>query len=883
MALRVPSEDRSVRVAAIGGSHEDPLQDPVGGVASESPPMISLGEKVGHYRIVARLNEGGMGVVFQAQDLLLGRDVAVKFLVANRANDQKARQRFRREATHLSQLDHNNICAVHDFGWTEDGVPYIVMALATGQSLREKLHEGPLDVDLTYEIAIQTARGLRHAHRKGIVHRDIKPANLVLTTEGDGGSGTVKIVDFGIAKGVERPETRPLTREGRVVGTGRYMAPEQKVEGAPIGPPADVWAFGLVLHELLTGELPRDRSHVSASELRKRVNGGSRLDSAKLKKLADVINRCLEPVPDKRYPSGVDLLNDLVGIKKTFRNRASIATLLAPVLAALLSLVIPEGRAFWQSFLAGPQEPVAHHVAVLPFTSSDPGDRPLAAGLTESISRSIEGFGAGTEFIWVLPSEDIQKYGVSTPEEAGNRFPVDLVISGEVKRHETGTHLELWVFDLSAGVLEASQATIFPLPYDNAFEEAVRSLLARILSIPGITDADENPATPQETSPASRYWVVGVGHLSRFFEGGSVETAIQLFQTAIAEDSAFAPAYAGLCQAYWELYRRNQETFVADTATRMCDHAARLAQDDPTTLTALGETQLRTGQAETSLQTLRRAVSIDSVSAEAFRWLGRAHESLGDLQNAERAYQRAIDLQPAVWLYPSELGILYAAFERHEEAVAIQREVIQLSPDNHFGHIDLATSLMALNQTEEAEAEYLRSIEIRPSALAYRNLGYLHLRNQEDDKAVAALQSSVAMDEADWFSWRWLGHAHHWQGENEQAEAAWRRMISLAEPGLAINPDDQSRLCALAEAHVLLGEIETGRRFLDQLAVLSPRPNYNVYWLGRIYEILDSREAALELVHRALSNGFDPVTVQNDRWLNDLRADPRFQNEPSGH
>jgi serine/threonine protein kinase/formylglycine-generating enzyme required for sulfatase activity len=206
-----------------------------------------IGKSVSHYRIVERLGGGGMGVVYRAEDTRLGRDVALKFLPPELTRDRGARERFMLEARAASALDHANICTIHDIDETDDGHLFIAMAFYAGETLKARTARGPLDVDQAVDIATQVAAGLERAHDGGIVHRDIKPANVMIT-----GRGEVKILDFGVAKLVGEAG---ITRTGSTVGTLAYMSPEQ-VEGKRVGPASDLWALGVVLYEMLTGNLP---------------------------------------------------------------------------------------------------------------------------------------------------------------------------------------------------------------------------------------------------------------------------------------------------------------------------------------------------------------------------------------------------------------------------------------------------------------------------------------------------------------------------------------------------------------------------------------------------------------------------------------------------
>ncbi len=206
-----------------------------------------IGKQVGHYRILEKLGEGGMGVVYKAEDTDLDRLVALKFLPPHLGEDAEERKRFIHEAKAASALDHTNICTVHEIGQTAEGRLFIAMGYCAGQTLREKIKEGSLPVDEAVGIAVQIAEGLKKAHGKGIVHRDLKPANVMLTDE-----GVVKIVDFGLAKlrGVSR-----LTKTGTTLGTVSYMSPEQTT-GREVDQRTDIWSLGVILYEMLTGKLP---------------------------------------------------------------------------------------------------------------------------------------------------------------------------------------------------------------------------------------------------------------------------------------------------------------------------------------------------------------------------------------------------------------------------------------------------------------------------------------------------------------------------------------------------------------------------------------------------------------------------------------------------
>ena len=206
-----------------------------------------IGKRVLHYHIIEKLGEGGMGVVYKAEDTKLKRTVALKFLSPELTRDTDGKERFILEAQAASSLDHPNICTIHEIGETEDGHMFIVMACYEGQNLKEKIGSGALVIKEVIDIIIQIAHGLERAHEEGIVHRDIKPANIIITDRGE-----VKILDFGLAKLAGQAQ---LTKDSSRLGTVAYMSPEQ-LSGKEVDQRTDIWSLGVVLYEMLTGELP---------------------------------------------------------------------------------------------------------------------------------------------------------------------------------------------------------------------------------------------------------------------------------------------------------------------------------------------------------------------------------------------------------------------------------------------------------------------------------------------------------------------------------------------------------------------------------------------------------------------------------------------------
>jgi len=295
----VPSEIGDVETGAdevSGGRGADPLD--------------LEGERIEHYAVEEHLGGGGMGIVYQARDVRLARPVALKFLPPRLADSEEARRRFVREARSAARLDHPHIARIYETSTSDQGLRYIAMAYYDGETLKTRIGRGPLPVRRALLYAEQVAGGLAEAHEAGIVHRDVKPSNVVIASPGE-----TKLLDFGVAKAIK--ETR-LTRSGQRLGTVSYMSPEQ-AEGGSVGPPADVWALGVVLYEMLVGTRPfvgKDEFAVlKAIRQEEPVPVRERRPSASAETQTTVM-RCLRKDPDQRYASAGRLLKDIQAIRQ---------------------------------------------------------------------------------------------------------------------------------------------------------------------------------------------------------------------------------------------------------------------------------------------------------------------------------------------------------------------------------------------------------------------------------------------------------------------------------------------------------------------------------------------------------------------------------------
>jgi len=639
----------------------------------------------GRYQFIEELGRGGMGVVYKAEDTKLKRTVALKFLPPELTHIPDVKERFMREAQAAAALDHPNICTVYEFDEAEEKT-FISMAYVEGQSLREKLESGPLDLDEALSIATQVAQGLQIAHKKGIVHRDIKSANIMVTEENQ-----AKIMDFGLAR---MTGGTLITQEGTAMGTIAYMSPEQ-AQGEEVDLRTDLWSFGVVLYEMFGGQLPFKGEHDQAvvySILNKKPKPLAELRSEIPVAIGQVVDKALEKDPEKRYQQIDELLDDLKSIsagivpdeikvrlrkaKLRRRKKAILYTCAAGLVVAMVAVA-------FNLFMGGRAEAI-QSIAVLPFENltGDAGKDYFVDGATDEVIGQLSKIGA-----WrVISRRSVMHYkGVDKPlAEIARELNVDAVVEGTV--YQTGESVRIGVKLIDVLPEERSlwaDTCDRPMTDVLIMYSEIASTIADKTQIDLTAEEITRLTSVSQVNPESYdACLKGRSHLEKLTPEG-IKIAQQYLDLALEIDPNNALAYVEIANVWGH---RQQMRIVPPQEAMPLRMAA-----------------------------LEKALELDNTLAEAHRALG-GYRCWGewDWEGAEKAFQQAIRLNPNLVSARRGYSHLLCHIGRMEEALPHIEKALELDPLSSPTHAFYGVVLFYHRRFDDAMGAFRTALDIEP-------------------------------------------------------------------------------------------------------------------------------------------------------------------------
>jgi serine/threonine protein kinase/tetratricopeptide (TPR) repeat protein len=785
-----------------------------------------IGKTISHYRILEKLGEGGMGVVYKAIDTNLNRNVALKFLPSHFTQDESTRKRFTMEAQAASALDHPNICAIHEINETPDEQLYICMGYYKGVSLREKIKRGPIPLSEALNIIFQIAQGLKAAHEEKIIHRDIKPGNILITEKGE-----VKIVDFGLAK----LASEHLTHATSSKGTAAYMCPEQ-IRGKNVDHRCDIWALGVVFYEMLTGHLPFQEEYPEPM-MYAIVNEEPISLTHYLKDIPElvqnIIERLIKKDPSERYQGIDELLKDLVklkpGLETTYKKGFTEAIARKSkgisgqkiAIPAVILLILFTGFLLFKnsSFISSSHKPKP--IAIISFQNHT-GEKQydyLQMAIPNLLISSLEQSGDLRVATWerlndLLKQKGMQDVKIIDPDlgfEICRMDGIETIVLGSYTKAGDVFALDIKVLDVKTKELLQSASShgqgissILTNQIDELSDDIFREL--------GVSEKISEPKRPisqvtTNSMEAYNYFIRG----REEFERRNGENARQFLEKAVRIDTTFATAYSYLAIEYYVLDNRKAGV----EAMQKARHYSDKATEKERLYIAARSAMLENNQ--------DKRYDLERKLTEKYPQEKRAHLDLAYHCYARRKlypqalerFKKVLELDPNFGLAYNQLAYTYMEMGEYEKATQNLEKYASLNPGDANVFDSMGELYLRMGELDRALAKYKEAAEVESKYFsAYRTTAYIYALKGDYNQTMNWIDKYIKIAPSEGIKARghlYKGFYHFWLGSIKQSLRELRIAADYYEAlenrrGLAITNRVRGWI------YLYIGDISNGRK-----------------------------------------------------------------------
>lgn len=861
------------------------------------------GKTISHYHITEKLGEGGMGVVYKAQDTKLDRLVALKFLPSHLTQKESDLKRLVQEAKAAAALNHPNVCTIYEIH-DEGENPFIVMEYVEGKTLRQKIKDKGLKINQAIETAIQIAEALKAAHKKGIVYRDIKSENIMVTD-----TGQVKVMDFGLAR---MRGSAKLTKPGSTIGTAAYMSPEQ-ARGEELDQRSDIWSLGVVLYEMITGQLPFKGDYEQAtmySIMNDEPEPVKDLRTGVPLALERIIIKCLEKDPARRYQHIEDLAVDLKALKKSDSGDTTSSLLITtrkkkkwiiPVLGFLMILLVvllldPLNIFKHQSTkISGFQK----KILVMPFENLGYEEQVyFAEGITEEITSLL----ASLQTLGVISRQSALHYAGReyTTEQVGRELGVHYILTGTV-RWAPVPEGEQRVRITSHLVRVDDDIEVWSQTYEHVLDDIFRTqsdIAHNVVDALGIKLSQPHrerfAEQPTENLDAYQAYLRGRWLTHRpHFSVDDWEKSIESFKNAVSLDTNFALAYAELAKAHAKMYYLRYD--VSESRLRLADEAAqKAARLDP----GSAEVSLAMGyyylwayrdwsrvRDEWSVAEKEMPNNVNILISKA-----DLYEPMGYWEDAIRVLKQAFEISPKDSEIPDQLAMFYWWTREYDKAADYADQAIALGPDEIWPYLHKTFNHWSWKGIDATTRNYLSASSMSMDYEWYVFSWYYQYTGERQFRDALNLLENTP---GEWAKNKIVAYPktlmtafiYQYQSEMEKARQYFKQSITQLLSAVEDYPDDPRYHSALGIALAGVGQKEEGIREGEKAVELLPLSVDHAYApsfisdLSVTYSLAGDVDLALEQLDILLSEPtwFSPEFLDGDIRFAPLHGNPKYE------
>jgi eukaryotic-like serine/threonine-protein kinase len=909
-----PSSEDLATIADAGPVRGTPPAKPQSAVSSSSA-IFAPGTVVGaRYQILKILGQGGMGAVYQARDQELDRTIALKVIRPDLASNAGILQRFKQELILSRNVTHKNVVRIFDLGEAE-GTKFITMEFVEGEDLRGVLrHHGKFSARKAVAIIQQVCRALEAAHAEGVIHRDLKPQNIMRDPQ-----GRIVVMDFGLARSLE---SDGMTQTGALVGTLEYMSPEQAL-GAPLDQRSDLFAVGLIFYELLTGKAPYKADTAIASLMKRtheRAIPASEVDASIPVSLSAIVSKCLERDPKDRYQSATELLRELdAWLADPAAQASHVSTATPPPIthapssavsgprSVQISLNLPSQRSWmWVAIALGlmvlffaipatrhlvfrpstestgtvegiPDLSKGKYVAVLPLKvlGDEKSLRYVADGLVDALSAKMFQLQA----VHVASSAAVEKATAKDQPitKVAREVGANLILQGTVMGSSDKLRITFNLEDVARNrriwTQEFSGVTQDLLTIE---DQIYTSLVAALDLRPSSEELAKTGVHPTENTDAYDLYLKGRDALRGTAGTRDIESAVNLFESALNRDGNFALAYTGLADADLRLYKASKDPIYAEKAVAAAQKAANINPNLAEVHLSLGSVYNATGKSAEAVTELQKSLTLSPNSDDAYRRLGDVYRASGRKAEAVAAYQNAVNANPYYWSNHNTLGGAYFQFGETDKALQEYQKVAELASDNPIGYQNIGAVYFRLGKWNDAITAFQKSLEIQPDPTVYANIGTAEFFLKRYGESIKMFQKAVELSPRDEELMGDLADAYRAAGQKEQANTTYDKAIQLAFQQLQVNPKLAPVTGHLGLYYAKKGDAAHALTYIKQARSLDGEDLQLLYYQVEVESLAGHQQDAIATLRQAFKKGYSPEEAMSDPELGSLKSLPEF-------